>query len=117
MSVTNDIEKAVSEETLVNIPEATDTSGDAEYEETFITKKFTVEYRIVPTVPICAIISIALMVLGISLLQVAASHIDGNNFTLTLISAFLFALGVIFTLPCFVPIIYCLCMCFGIALF
>ena len=119
-----EVTKAVSE---VNIPEvadkSTDTLVDAEAGGTArgtslgTSKKFTVEYEIIPTVPICAIISITLLVLGIILLRSDEAHQDT---VLGFFSAFLIAFGMIFACPCMFPItfpiIYCLCQCFGIAL-
>ena len=116
-----EVTKAVSE---VNIPEvadkSTDTLVDAEAGGTArgTSKKFTVAYKI------CAIISITLLVLGIILLPVSVVRIDEPPFigefpphhgytVLGFFSAFLIAFAFAFA---FIPIIYCLCQCFGIAL-
>ena len=118
---TAEVSEAVSDDTLVNIPEmedkATGTLIDAEAGGSLTAKKFTVEYKIFPTVPICGITSIILLALGIFVLTVSASHIDGGHLPLTILSALLIAFGIIFACPCFVPILNCLCLCFGIALF
>ena len=131
MSIEKDITEvtqAVSEETLVNIPEVADTSTvtlvGTEADGSVTAKKFTVEYKIIPTVPICAITSITLLTLGIVLLFFSAGHINeaanggiqqnNGNYALLVISGFLFAFGIIVACPCFIPIIYCLCLCFGI---
>ena len=126
MSIEKDITEAVSEETLVNIPEVADTSTDTlvgtEADGSVTAKKFTIEYKIIPTVPICAITSITLLILGIVLLDFSAGRINeaqqphNGNYALLVISAFLFSFGIIVACPCVIPIIYCLCLCFGIAL-
>ena len=122
---------SVSEPTLVAIPgvanASTDTLVGPEANRSVGAKKFTVEYRIIPTVPICAITSMALLILGILLLNFSVGHINQavnggdmphtGSYILIVFSAFLFTFGIFFACPCLIPAIWCICMCFGIALY
>ena len=130
---TSPLGKAVSEETLVTIPEefAAETTTivvpiepESEIIGTELTidengkpTRNTVQYKVIPTVPILAIASIAraLVVLGALFLTFSASRINAaanygyephfGNYFLVVISAILLTFGIFFAFPCCVPII------------
>ena len=137
MSVGNasSLGEAVSEETLVTIPEEFTAETTAivpiEPESEIIgteqtiddngtSTRTTVQYKVIPTVPILAITSILLVVLGALFFAfsargiIAAANYDGyeplpGHYVLMVISPVLLTFGIIFAFPCCVPIIERIC--------
>ena len=89
--------------------------------------QYKIQYKVFPTVPICALTSIMLVVLGCLFLSISASRINNandegkiphtGNYILLTISAFMVTFGILFSFPCFfIPIAACVCPCLGLAL-
>ena len=128
MSILNEypLREAVSEVTIpeklaresstaILIPNESDNSEISSAEKPADSHGKTVRYKVIPSVPITAISSVVMVVLGAAFFAISASNINRaanhgyephiGNYALMVISAILLAFGIVFSFPCFAIIV------------
>ena len=104
-------EKLATDSTAILIPNEPDNSEISSAEKPADSHGKPVRYKVIPSVPITAISSVVMVVLGAFFFSISASNINRaanhgyephiGNYALMVISAILLAFGIVFSFPCF----------------